>query len=294
MVEKSKNSIAKEWFNTIFYGGLIAILFRSFLFEPFNIPSGSMIPTLEVGDHIFVQKWAYGYSRYSFPFGSWRVWNGRFFNSKKPKVGDVIVFRNPKDESLDFVKRLVAVGGDTVQMIGGRLYINGKQIVRENPRPYIMATLRKSIRSVGYYKDNISIKGNKIWMDNKPFDFNYTIEYKDDSFCNMYTGACSVIMATEYDEILSNGVKHSIIEISDSDIYDNTPLITVPENHYFFMGDDRDNSSDSRANLGTVPYDNILGKVWFVWYSHNYYAPLLAVWTYLDKIRFERFGLGIK
>ena len=150
MVEKSKNSIAKEWFNTIFYGGLIAILFRSFLFEPFNIPSGSMIPTLEVGDHIFVQKWAYGYSRYSFPFGSWRVWNGRFFNSKKPKVGDVIVFRNPKDESLDFVKRLVAVGGDTVQMIGGRLYINGKQIVRENPRPYIMATLRKSIRSVGY------------------------------------------------------------------------------------------------------------------------------------------------
>ena len=131
-------------------------------------------------------------------------------------------------------------------------------------------------------------------MDNKPFDFNYTIEYKEDSFCNMYTGACSVIMATEYDEILSNGVKHSIIEISDSDIYDNTPLIIVPENHYFFMGDDRDNSSDSRANLGTVPYDNILGKVWFVWYSHNYYAPLLAVWTYLDKIRFERFGLGIK
>ena len=89
MPAKNKNT-AREWFNTIFYGGLIAIIFRSLLLEPFNIPSGSMIPTLHVGDHIFVEKWSYGYSRYSFPFGSWKLWNGRFF-AREPNVGDVIV-----------------------------------------------------------------------------------------------------------------------------------------------------------------------------------------------------------
>ena len=169
-----KKSVAKDWFNTIFYGVLIAIVFRSFLLEPFNIPSGSMIPTLHVGDHIFVEKWAYGYSRYSFPFGSWKLWNGRFF-ATEPEIGDVIVFRNPVNESQDYVKRLIGKPGDTIQMIEGRLYINGTQIPRENPRPYIVATLPKSLRRVGYYKNNMSIKGNKIWVDNEPADFGYKI-----------------------------------------------------------------------------------------------------------------------
>ena len=160
MSKKPKNRM-REWFDTLFYGILIAIVFRSLFLEPFNIPSGSMIPSLHIGDHIFVTKWSYGYSRYSFPFGSWHLWNGRVLG-QEPKVGDVIVFRNPRDESLDYVKRLIAVPGDTVQMKQGRLYINGKIVERRDPRPYVVAVLPRSLRSVGYYMDNITVKGNKV------------------------------------------------------------------------------------------------------------------------------------
>ncbi len=289
---KNPNAV-REWFNTIFYGALIAIIFRSFLLEPFNIPSGSMIPTLHVGDHIFVEKWSYGYSRYSFPFGSWHLWDGRFL-STEPDVGDVIVFRNPINESQDFVKRLIARPGDKVQVRDGRLYINGKIVKRENPRKYIVAILPKSIRSVGFHNGNMSIKGNKVWVDNAPATFNYTIEYKPDSYCKLATGLCGVFDATEYTETLPNGVRHSIIEMSDNAPYDNTAEYTVPAGHYFFMGDNRDNSSDSRAEIGFVPRDNILGRVWFIWYSHNYYAPMIALWTWGNKIRWDRIGMGIK
>ncbi len=291
MPAKSKNK-AREWFNTIFYGALIAIAFRSLLLEPFNIPSGSMIPTLQVGDHIFVKKWSYGYSRYSFPFGSWKLWNGRFW-ATEPEIGDVVVFRNPINESQDYVKRLIGKPGDKIQMIDGRLYINDVMVERENPRPYVVAVLPKSIRSVGFYTDNLSIKGNKIWKNNQPADFNYTIEYKSDRFCKEYRGACGVFDATEYTEILPNGVKHSIIEFGDNAYFDNTPVFTVPENHFFFMGDNRDNSGDSRGEVGFVPRDNVLGNVWGIWYSHNYYAPLPALWTWGKKIRWDRFGMGI-
>ncbi len=292
MSSKSKN-VAREWFNTLFYGALIAIVFRSFLLEPFNIPSGSMIPTLHIGDHIFVEKWAYGYSRYSFPFGSWKLWNGRFW-ATEPKQGDVIVFRNPINENQDYVKRLIGLPGDRVQMKEGRLYINGEIVPRENPRPYIVAVLPRQLRSAGWYQDNMTIKGNRIWVDNEPAPFNYTIEYKSDRFCKMYgSGACGVFQATEYTELLPNGVRHSIIEMADDAPLDNTPEFTVPDGHLFFMGDNRDNSADSRADIGPVSRDNVLGRVWFVWYSHNYYAMLPAIWTWGNKMRWGRFGMGI-
>lgn len=290
----NKKNAAREWFDTIFYGGLIAIIFRSLLLEPFNIPSGSMIPSLQVGDHIFVQKWTYGYSRYSFPFGSWNLWNGRFFARHEPKVGDIIVFRKP-NANVEYVKRLVGTPGDTIQMKDGRLYINGTMVERKNPRPYIVANLRKSIRSVGYYQDNMSIKGNKIWIDNKPAPFNYTIEYKSDRICDMSPYECGVFSATEYTEVLPNGIEHSIIEMSDNGPLDNTEMFTVPEKHLFFMGDNRDNSADSRTTaVSYVPRDNVLGNVWFIWYSHNYYSPMLAVWNWGNKMRWERFGNGKK
>lgn len=289
---KNPNAV-REWFNTIFYGALIAIIFRSFLLEPFNIPSGSMIPTLHVGDHIFVEKWTYGYSRYSFPFGSWHLWNGRFL-ATEPKVGDVVVFRNPVNESQDFVKRLIGLPGDKIQVRDGRLYINGNMVVRENPRKYIVAVLPKSIRGVGFYKDDMVIKGNKIWVNNEPAKFGYTIEYKPDEYCHRVHGACNVFDAIEYTEKLPNGVTHSIIEMADNAVYDNTPEFVVPDGHFFFMGDNRDNSFDSRADIGFVPRDNVLGRVWFIWYSHNYYAPMIALWTWGNKIRWDRIGMGIK
>ena len=290
---KNKNA-AREWFNTIFYGGLIAIVFRSLLLEPFNIPSGSMIPSLHVGDHIFVQKWSYGYSRFSFPFGSWNLWNGRFFEKHEPNVGDIIVFRKPNG-NVEYVKRLIGKPGDTIQMKSGRLYINGKIVERKDARPYIVANLPKSMRGVGYYKDNMSIKGNKIWIDNQPAPFNYTIEYKSDRLCRVSPYECGVYNATEYTEILPNGVEHSIIEMSDNAPLDNTEMFTVPEKHLFFMGDNRDNSADSRTqSVSYVNRDNVLGRVWFIWYSHNYYSPMIAFWNWGDKMRWDRFGMGKK
>ena len=290
-MSEKKKSVAREWFDTIFWGGLIAIVFRSFLIDPFNIPSGSMIPSLQVGDHLFVQKWSFGYSRYSFPFGSWNLWNGRFFASKEPEIGDIIVFRKPGGK-VEYVKRLIGKPGDTIQMKSGRLYINGKMVERKDARPYIVANLPKSVRSVGYYHDNISIKGNKILVDGKPAPFNYTIEYKSDNICKMAPYECGVFNATEYTEILPNGVEHSIIEMADNAPLDNTEIFTVPENHLFFMGDNRDNSADSRTNaVSYVNRDNVLGRVWFIWYSHNYYAPMLAVWNWGNKMRWDRFGM---
>ncbi len=288
---KPKNRV-REWFDTLFYGILIAIVFRSLFLEPFNIPSGSMIPTLHIGDHIFVTKWSYGYSRYSFPFGSWKLWNGRMFG-RTPKVGDVIVFRNPVDESVDYVKRLIGVPGDTIQVKKGRLYINGEMVERKDPRPYVVAVLPRSLRSVGYYHDNMTIKGNKIWVDNEAAKFNYTIEYKSDNLCNKNAGLCGVFSATEYTEVLPNGVEHSIIEFTDEGYMDNTTEYLVPEKHLFFMGDNRDNSNDSRADVGFVPMDNVLGRVWFIWYSHNYAAPMLTFWNWNAKMRWDRFGKGI-
>ena len=293
MPVKNKNA-AREWFDTIFYGGLIAIVFRSLLLEPFNIPSGSMIPSLQVGDHIFVQKWTYGYSRYSFPFGSWNLWSGRFWAAHEPSVGDIVVFRKP-GANVEYVKRLIGVPGDTIQVKNGRLYINGQMVERKNPRPYIIANLPKSMRSVGYYKDTVSIKNNKIWIDNQPAPFNYTIEYKSDRVCQNSPYECGVFNATEYTEVLPNGVEHSIIEMTDNAPLDNTEIFTVPEKHLFFMGDNRDNSADSRTNaVSYVSRDNVLGRVWFIWYSHNYYSPMLAVWNWGKKIRWERIGMGKK
>ena len=290
-MSKKNKSVAREWFDTIFWGGLIAIIFRSFLIEPFNIPSGSMIPSLQVGDHLFVQKWSFGYSRYSFPFGSWNLWNGRFWAAHEPEIGDIIVFRKPGGK-VEYVKRLIGKPGDTIQMKSGRLYINGKMVERKDARPYVVANLPKSMRSAGYYHDNMSIKGNKILVDGHPAPFNYTIEYKSDTICKMAPYECGVFNATEYTEVLPNGVEHSIIEMSDNAGLDNTEMFAVPENHLFFMGDNRDNSADSRTSaVSYVNRDNVLGRVWFIWYSHNYYAPMLSVWNWGKKMRWDRFGM---
>ena len=292
MSKKPKNRM-REWFDTLFYGILIAIAFRSLFLEPFNIPSGSMIPSLHIGDHIFVTKWSYGYSRYSFPFGSWHLWNGRLFG-REPQVGDVIVFRNPVNESFDYVKRLIGMPGDTIQVKSGRLYINGKMVERRDARPYVVAVLPRSLRSIGYYQDNLAVKGNKVLVDGAPADFDYTIEYKSDRLCRTNPGMCGVFRATKYVEVLPNGVEHDIIEFSDKEYLDNTVEFLVPDGHFFFMGDNRDNSNDSRADVGFVPRENVLGRVWFVWYSHNYAAPMVSFWNWNSKMRWDRFGKGIR
>ena len=244
-IKKSGNSI-KELIKTLFFAGFIAILFRSFLFEPFNIPSGSMIPSLLVGDYLFVSKYSYGYSRYSFPFGILPIEN-RFFENE-PKRGDIIVFRKPGEEHIDYIKRLVGLPGDRVQVLNGKLIINGKQIKRK--------------------KTNLGELSNHLGQ---------------------------TIVFNEYEEYFNDVKSHRIIESSDDDFFDNTIEFKVPKDHYFFMGDNRDNSRDSRTpEVGFVPKINLIGKAERIFFSHNGSASFYEFWKWHRSIRFSRIGKKIE
>lgn len=242
-------SASEEWsefIKTAMIAVVLALLIRTFLYEPFNIPSGSMKPTLEVGDYLFVSKPAYGYSRYSFPFGlapiEGRVW------AKAPERGDVAVFKLPTNPRIDYIKRIVGMPGDTVQVIDGRLYINRQIVPRE---------------SVGL---------RRVDEDG------------------------SIVVMTEYLETLPNGVVHSIYEEGDDHPLDNTPEYTVPDGHYFAMGDNRDNSQDSRVmnHVGFIPYENIVGRASFLFFSTNGSASLAEVWKWPGAIRYSRLLMSVE
>ena len=235
-----------EFFRTALVAVILALLIRTFLFEPFNIPSGSMKPTLLVGDYLFVSKPAYGYSRYSFPFGlapiQGRVWD------EMPQRGDVVVFKLPTNKSVDYIKRLIGLPGDTIQVRGGRLYINGTVVQR----------------------DALGIKSVQ----------------NDDG---------RDIMTTEYTETLPGGSVHSIYEENDSGPLDDTPLYTVPEGHFFMMGDNRDNSQDSRVQqvVGFVPFENMVGRADFIFFSTDGTASLFEFWKWPFAMRYSRFFTDI-
>jgi len=242
---KDKNSLS-ELLKTLMVAGTIAILFRSIFFEPFNIPSGSMIPTLLVGDYLFVSKYSYGYSKYSFPFGFVPIEQRVFDNS--PKRGDVIVFRKPGDESIDYIKRLVALPNDTIQVKKGILFVNGKMAKRN--------------------KTNIGIMKN-IYGEEKIF--------------------------TQYQEQFADSNEHFIIESSDTNPFDDTIEFKVPKDNFFFMGDNRDNSLDSRTpEVGFVPKINLIGKAQIIFFSHNSSASFFEFWKWHQSIRFSRIGKAIE
>ncbi|MEN3930615.1 signal peptidase I [Microvirga sp. W0021] len=216
---------------------LIALILRTCLFQSYNIPSGSMVPTLLVNDFLFVSKYSYGYSKYSLPFNL-PLFSGRILGSE-PKRGDVIVFKLPKDDSQDYIKRLVGMPGDKIQMKEGRLYINDTVVPRERIEDF-------------FYK------GRRI---------------------------------PQYIETLPNGVKHHIIEYNDDNgPLDNTELYTVPEGHYFMMGDNRDDSLDSRVSteVGYVPYINLVGRAEVIFLSVDETASAWQFWQWPWTIRGER------
>ncbi len=254
-----------ETIRTVVYAVLIALVVRTFAIEPFNIPSGSMIPTLLVGDYLFVSKYSYGYSKHSFPF-SMGFFSGRVMG-QEPERGDVAVFKYPGDQGqgtnrTDYIKRIVGLPGDRIQVMGGTVYINGKPAERLRIGDYVKGTN-------GHYQ-----KG------------------------------------TLYSEVLPNNRRYTVLEYFDNGTSDNTPEFTVPAGTYFMMGDNRDDSLDSRTRLMTrdgfgmprdrdqlgwyVPFENLVGRAEFIFFSHDPMAAgWLEPWKWPSAIRFSRFFMGI-
>jgi signal peptidase I len=245
---KRKSSGLLDNVKTIIYAALIAIGIRTIAFEPFNIPSGSMIPTLLVGDYLFVSKYSYGYSRFSLPWPLSSIdWSGRVFNTL-PTRGDVAVFKLPSDTSIDYIKRVIGLPGDHVQMRDGNLYINGTLVPR-TPDGQCAA---------------------------------------DDDGVPM--------VASKYIETLPNGVRHPICKMTNEGEQNNTPDFLVPPNRVFVMGDNRDNSLDSRfmtRGVGFVPLENLVGRAELIFFSTDGQYPWWQVWEWPVEIRWGRLLHGI-
>ena len=236
-----------ETLRTILYAVLIAFVVRAFAYEPFSIPSGSMLPTLYIGDFLFVSKFSYGYSRYSVPPLDLSFIEGRIF-ADTPERGDVIVFKLPRDGATDYIKRVVGLPGDKVQVVRGILHINGEPVERE-------------------------LVESRVTLDGQP-----------------------VPRMKEYIETLPNGVRHRIWEETDSGFFDNTPVFDVPRDHYFVMGDNRDNSQDSRAiggGVGMVPFENVVGRAEFLFFSHDADISFWNFGKWLGGIRIGRMFDGV-
>lgn len=256
-MDDTQNSFL-ETVKTIVYALLIAGLFRTLFFQPFYIPSGSMKDTLLIGDFLFVNKMAYGYSRYSCPFAICPI-SGRILASE-PERGDVVVFRHPGNGQ-DYIKRLIGLPGDKVQMIQGRLHINGTVAAQEPTAPF---------------EEIYERQGPQGLMPR---------------CANAPVGQGGVCIKRRALETLPNGVTHAVLDIGN-ERNDNTPIFTVPEGMYFFMGDNRDNSTDSRVNplaggVGFVPAENLIGRADRIVFS-SAGKSLFFVWDWRPDRLFKR------
>ena len=235
-----KNSTL-DWFKSnflsLFYAILIAIIIRTFFFQAFFIPSSSMEPTLLVGDRIFVSKFSYGYSKHSFPF-SLPLINERVLFSE-PERGDIIVFKTPENLRIDYIKRLVGLPGDKIQMIDGILHIND------------IPVKRKKIRSETKLINNGQIRNLLV-----------------------------------YEETLPNNISYETFDMGNTRA-DNTSEIFIPEDSYFFMGDNRDNSKDSRF-VGSVPKNNLVGKAQIIFFATEGGSTILEFWRWPFDIQMDR------
>ena len=238
-----------ENIKTIVYALLVAVVVRTFLFEPFNIPSGSMIPTLLVGDYVFTEKWAYGYSHFSLPFSP-ALFGGRVL-FRMPHRGDVAVFRETNDTSIDYIKRIVGLPGDHVQMRGGELYLNGAKIPRDDLGDYTAVDEHGTETQARRFDERLPASGGG-----------------------------------------SGTVTHAILKETDEGPANDTDDYVVPPGEFFAMGDNRDDSADSRfpqpIGIGFVPMENLVGKAVLIFFSVDSRDPIWAVWDWPFEIRWTR------
>ncbi len=252
-----------ETVKTVFWALVIAGVFRTVFFQPFWIPSGSMKETLLIGDFLFVNKMAYGWSRYSCPFSLCPI-SGRLWG-EAPERGDVVVFRHPVSGD-DMIKRLVGLPGDRVQVRGGVLFLNDVAVER---------------REDGFFAETYERQGSAGQFprcENAP------------------VGAGGECRKSRVIETLPNGVSYPVLNIEDNGFADNTPVFTVPEGHFFFMGDNRDNSVDSRfaqtaGGVGFVPFENLIGRADRVMFS-SAGTSMLFFWTWRSDRFFHSLRYG--
>ena len=239
------NILKNDSFRTILWAIFIALIIRSFILEPFNIPSGSMKPTLLIGDFLFVKKWSYGYSKHSLPFSP-PIINNRIFK-KSPQRGDVVVFKTPSDNKTDYIKRIIGITGDKIQMKNGVVYLNNEPLSKIQISNFIDEDKFGNVKEIEQFQETI---------DKKTFN---TID------------------------LVKNG------------IVDNTGIFIVPKSHFFVLGDNRDNSQDSRFinATGFIPEENLVGKAWFIFFSlkNSYF---FEIWKWHKSIRYDKLFSLIK
>lgn len=241
MSDKAEKKQSALWENikVIVQALLLAMVIRTVLFQPFTIPSGSMMPTLLVGDYLFVNKFSYGYSKYSMPFSP-NLFSGRIFASE-PERGDIVVFRLPPNPDVDYIKRLVGLPGDRIQVTDGVLFINGKAVPKQP-------------------------------------DGTFTSDYRLDPGSDVPV----------FRETLDNGVSYDTLDQVQNSRGDNTREFVVPEGHYFFMGDNRDNSLDSRFDVGFVPAENLIGRASIIFFSLGNDTSFREFWKWPANMRWDR------
>ncbi len=249
---KKEKSAFAEFVSTIVVAVLIAIGFRSIAYEPFNIPSGSMYPTLWIGDYLLVSKFSYGYSRYSLPWGI-IPFEGRILQQEVAR-GDVAVFKRPYDNKTDFIKRIVGLPGDRIEVVNGALYINDQPVKREEVEDFVMERSGRTYRQVRETLDN-GVSYNTL-------------------DCAYFPGTRDCM----------------------GSYADNAGPFLVPEGNYFVMGDNRDDSADSRfpesEGVGMLPAENLVGRADILFFStcgSMCDAPLWKPWNWFGAMRFSRF-----